>query len=144
MRRFHRAKDKQPIIDALTGTERGPFSQIWEIMVFSTCLGFRLDRREPLGDTDSSVAIPPSVLMNNCASWPGLGYLINLVVSSDPHILNMDNVTDEKRIKILEEYANAGLAYVRERLEAKEYSLDSICQLILEQMKPESAETDSI
>jgi dnd system-associated protein 4 len=144
MRRFHRAKDKQEVIDALFANGKGPFSQIWQIIIFATCLGFRLGRREPLGECDSSVAIPPSVFLNNCPSWPGLGYLISLVESTDPHILNMDDATDEKRIILLEEYANAGLAIIREEVEGKDYSLDGIIQLVNKYLDSNKSETDSI
>lgn len=144
MRRFHRAKDKQEVIDKLFANGKGPFSQIWQIIVFATCLGYRLGRKEPLGECDSSVAIPPSVFLNNCASWPGLGYLINLVESTDPHILNMDDSTDEKRILLLEQYANAGLSKIREELEGKDYSLDGIIQMIGEYLYNNKSETDSI
>jgi dnd system-associated protein 4 len=144
MRRFHRAKDKQEVIDKLFANGKGPFSQIWQIIVFATCLGYKMGRKEPLGDCDSSVAIPPSVFLNNCASWPGLGYMINLVESKDPHILNMDDSTDEKRITLLEEYANAGLAKMREELEVKDYSLDGIIQMIHKYLDHNKSETDSI
>lgn len=144
MRRFHRAKDKQEVIDKLLANGKGPFSQIWQIMVFATCLGFRLGRKEPLADWDSSVAIPPSVFLNNCASWPGLNYLINLAEFKDPSVLNMDETTDEKRTALLEQYANAGLSKIRDELDGKDYSLDGIIQMISEYLYNFQSETDSI
>jgi len=131
MKRFHRAKDKQAVVDALCRNNK-PFSQIWQVMMFSCCLGIKVGRREPLGDSDSSVAIPASVFSNNVDAWPGIAYLINLVETSDPLILTADEETHDKRITTLEEYANGGLAYLAERLEATDYSFSSICTVVVE------------
>jgi dnd system-associated protein 4 len=133
MRRFNRATDKRDVVEKLLSSNGGAFSQIWQIMIFAACLGVKIKRKEALGDTDSSVAIPPSVLANNCSSWPGLLYLINIVETSDPNILNSDESADESRMRLLEEYANGGLAFMRENLETKEYSLDSVCQLLADE-----------
>lgn len=130
MKRFNRAIDKRDVVERLLSSNGGVFPQIWQIMIFAACLGVKIKRRAPLGDTDSSVAIPPSVLANNCSSWPGLLYLINIVETSDPNILNSDESADESRMKLLEEYANGGLAFMRENLETRDYSLDSVCQLL--------------
>ena len=144
MRRFNRAIDKKEVVDKLLASNGGAFPQIWQIMIFAACLGVKIKRKEVLGDTDSSVAIPPSVLANNCRSWPGLLYLINIVETSDPNVLNSDESADEARMKILEEYANGGLAFMRENLETKEYSLDSVCQLLADGASTTSKVNDSI
>jgi dnd system-associated protein 4 len=138
MRRFNRSKNKQSVIDSLLAGESGPFSQIWQIMIFSACLGYKIGKREPLNEVDSSVAIPASVFSNNCQSWPGLVYLINLVSSSDPASLNSDDASDDLRMKVLEEYANAGLSYIREKLESRSYSIDSVLQLLQENSREAS------
>jgi dnd system-associated protein 4 len=144
MRRFHRAKNKKDVIDALFREGKGPFSQIWQIIIFATCLGVRIGKREELGECDSSVAIPASVFSNNCQSWPGIAYLIGLVEMRDPSILNPDEETDESRIKIMEEYANAGLEEMRLQLESSEYCLDGIIQLLKKYSDDSSVESDLI
>lgn len=130
MRRFNRATNKRDVIERLLASNGGAFVQIWQIIIFAACLGFKHGRREPLGEVDSSVAIPPSVFANNCSSWPGIVYLVSIVDSSDANVLNSDETTDENRMKILEEYANGGLEMMRESLEPRDYSLDSICQIL--------------
>jgi dnd system-associated protein 4 len=95
MRRFNRSRNKQGVIDALLGNGNGIFSHIWQVMIFAASLGCKIGKREPLQDVDSSVAIPSSVFSNNCQSWPGIVYLINLVTSSDPSSLNSDEATDD-------------------------------------------------
>jgi dnd system-associated protein 4 len=130
MRRFHRDRDKQPVIDALIADGKGPFSQIWQVMIFASALGFRIQKKVPLKEADSNVAIPPSVFSNNCASWPGYAYLLNLVETSNPNVFNNDDSADERRIRLLEEYANGGLEHIRENLDSQNYSLDSVCRLI--------------
>lgn len=130
MRRFHRDRDKQLVIDALIADGKGPFSQIWQVMIFASALGFRIQKKVPLKETDSNVAIPPSVFLNNCASWPGYAFLLSLVETSNPNVFNNDDSADERRIRLLEEYANGGLEHMRENLDSQNYSLDSVCRLI--------------
>lgn len=144
MRRFNRAIDKRDVVDKLLVSNGGAFAQIWQIMIFAACLGVKTQRKVPLGETDSSVAIPPSVLANNCSSWPGIVYLINIVETSDPNILNSDEGADEVRMKLLEEYANGGLAFMKENLETKDYSLDSVCQLLADGTAATSKVNESI
>lgn len=144
MKRFNRATDKRDVVEKLLASNGGAFPQIWQIMIFAACLGVKIQRKLPLGETDSSVAIPPSVLANNCSSWPGLLYLINIVENSDPNALNSDEVADEARMKLLEEYANGGLAFMRENLETKDYSLDGVCQLLADGTAATSKVSESI
>lgn len=134
MRRFHRARDKEAVIEGLIGNGRGAFTQIWQVLVFAACLGWKERKREPLGDSDASVAVPPSVFANNCPSWPGLIYLISIVQSEEPSVLSSDDDADEARIRLLEEYANGGLAYLAERLEPSSYSVGSVAAFLIEHM----------
>jgi dnd system-associated protein 4 len=132
MRRFNRSRTKQGVIDSLLGNGDGIFSHIWQVMIFATALGCKIGKREPLQEVDSSVAIPSSVFSNNCQSWPGIVYLINLVTTSDPGALSSDEATDDMRMRIMEEYANAGLTYIKEKLESRSYSIDAVLQLLQE------------
>jgi dnd system-associated protein 4 len=143
MRRFHRDRDKQPVIDALIADGKGPFSQIWQVMIFASALGFRIQKKIPLKEADSNVAIPPSVFSNNCPSWPGYIYLLNLVETSNPNVFNNDDSADERRIRLLEEYANGGLEYIRDNLDSHNYSIDSVCRLIA-QLLHKAQSTDQI
>ena len=144
MRRFNRATDKRDVIEKLLSNNGGAFSQIWQIMVFAACLGFKLGRRVALSETESSLAIPPSVFSNNCSSWPGIIYLVSIVESGDASVLNADEATDEIRMKVIEEYANGGLEVMREMLEPRGYSLDSICQILSEDMSSRQNIIESI
>jgi len=144
MRRFHRARDKQPVIDAVIANGKGAFSQIWQVLIFAACLGWKLQRREPLAESDASVAVPPAVLANNCACWPGLSYLIALVDMKEPTVLSADDTADDTRIKALEEYANAGLSYMQEQLEPSAYSIGSVASFLVEQMLTPTSKSDSI
>ena len=144
MRRFHRARDKQAVIDGLIANGKGAFSQIWQVLIFAACLGWKIKRREPLAETDASVAVPPSVLQNNCACWPGLAHLVALADIKEPHVLNADEAADEARIKRLEEYANGGLSFIQEQLEPSAYSIGSVSAFLIEQMLSSPQTTDSI
>ena len=144
MRRFHRARDKEAVIDAIIANGKGAFSHIWQVLIFASCLGWKLKRCEPVTDSDASVAVPPSVFLNNCACWPGLAHLIALVDMKEPHALNADEAADEKRIKLLEGYANGGLSYMQERLEPSAYSIGSVSSFLVEHMLSSTGSSDSI
>ena len=47
-------------------------------------------------------------------------------------------------MKLLEEYANGGLAFMRENLETKDYSLDGVCQLLADGSASTSKVNESI
>lgn len=129
MRRIQRAINKEDVVRALTTGDAPLFKEIWRLMLFAASVGYRFDRPEKLGDVDSGKAIPPAYFSNNPA-WPGFQYLMALVCTGEPQALRGTDECDEARLTVFEEYANGGLAILREELEQRSYSLDAMLQFI--------------
>lgn len=129
MRRIQRAIDKEDVVKALTTGDAPLFKEIWRLMLFAASVGYRFERREKLGDVDSGKAMPPTYFSNNPA-WPGFQYLMALVCTNDPRTLSGTDECDDARVTIFEEFANGGLAILREELEQRSYSLDALLQFI--------------
>jgi len=129
MRRIRRAIDKEDVIERLAKKTDSPFADIWRLLLFAASIGVQAGKREPIGQHDSGKSID-FTYFSGCPAWPGLVHLIGLVASKDPKILNPDQDQMDYRVMLFEEYANAGLRILRETGEAREYSLDSIVNLI--------------
>ncbi|MEQ1858870.1 MAG: DNA phosphorothioation-associated protein 4 [Chthoniobacteraceae bacterium] len=131
MRRIQRALDKEELVKELTSGETPCFREIWRLLIFAATLGFKLGRREELGDTDSGKAVPENYFANSTA-WPGLLFLFGLVEKNETNLLLAADEADDELAKIFEEYANGGLAYLKSRLATKGSNLLSILDLIAE------------
>jgi dnd system-associated protein 4 len=129
MRRIQRAIDKEDVVRGLTGGEAPVFKEIWRLLLFAATVGYKRGRREPLGQVESGKAMPQSYFSNNPA-WPGLLYLLGLVVDGLPDILVGTEAKDDARLNIFEEFANGGLAILREELEHQSDTLDTLLQFI--------------
>jgi dnd system-associated protein 4 len=128
MRRIQRALDKEDVVKVLTSGDAPLFKEIWRLVLFAAAVGYHFDRRDKLGAVDSGKAFPPNYISN--PAWPGVHYLLALVCTSEPHVLSGTDESDDERITIFEEYANGGLAVLKEQLEQRSYSLDSFLQFI--------------
>lgn len=138
-RRIYRAKDKEPIIQALISPGNPIFKEIWRILMFSASVGFSHSKLEPLGAFDSARGIDFQTFGNSPA-WPGYLYLISLVERQNATALAGEENSTEQRIVTFEQYANGGLSIIRDRCESHSYSLDSIIGLILDSnAKPEAS-----
>ena len=128
MRRIQRDSRREELIKQLTGGEFPPFKEIWRLVLFAASVGYHYDRREKLGNIESGKAFPSTYISN--PAWPGFQYLMALVCTGEPHILAGTEESDDQRLTIFEEYANGGLAVLREELEQRSYSLDALLQFI--------------
>lgn len=128
-RRIQRATDKEETVKLLTQTPLSSFKEIWSLIMFAAMLGYKENRREKLSSVDTGKGIDVRYFANSPA-WPGLIYLLSLVVSQESESLTGEPDMEETRTVFFEEYANGGLAIMREKLESSGYSLDSLCQLV--------------
>jgi dnd system-associated protein 4 len=131
MRRIQRAIDKEPIVKALTDGEQPCFREIFRLLIFAAMLGMKLERREPLEKVDSGKAVPEAYFTNSPV-WPGLIYLIGLVETSSTSVLQGTDEADDTLVKVFEEYANGGLAYLKERFADKELDVVAVVDIINE------------
>lgn len=128
-RRIQRATDKEETIKFLTQTPQSTFKEIWAVMLFAAMLGYKENRREQLVGVDTGKGIDIRYFSNSPA-WPGVMYLLALAVFDGAEALTGEPERDEARTVLFEEYANGGLAILRDSLESSGYSLDSLCKLV--------------
>jgi dnd system-associated protein 4 len=106
--RFRRPAEHEKLLNELTA-KGGPFRAMVDALMFAAALGRRKGRREPFEKTGESIRL---------SLMEGRQYgdvLIDMVaaaeVKDDPKILGDDRQAE--RIKIFEEYANAGLRFIQ-------------------------------
>lgn len=112
-------RDKADLIQKLLETKKtsGVFQTYADIVIFAASLGMRYQKKIPLQEISQSEPAPISleVFMSRGYEW-----VINLIAiadTQDTKILTTNNSEIEsQRITILEEYANGGLAKLREEL----------------------------
>jgi dnd system-associated protein 4 len=134
-RRVRRPKDKEYVIEKLTGKGDSRFGEIWRLMIFAACVGIKAKRKEPVTDYDSGKSIDFSYF-SGAAAWPGFIHLLGLVEEEDPRILNPDQERMDRRIEIFEAYVNGGLAEMSDAMESRDFSLDSLLTLFPRAQKP--------
>jgi dnd system-associated protein 4 len=131
MRRIQRAIDKEPIVQAMTDGERPCFREIFRLLIFSAMLGLKLKRREPLEKVDSGKSVPEAYFTNSPV-WPGLVYLVGLVETSSTTVLRGTDEAENDLAQVFEEYANGGLAFLKERFADKDFDVVALVNLITE------------
>jgi len=135
MKRIHRAKDKEDIIELLTSDASGVFREIWKLLFFAAALGFKHSRREKLAAVDAGRGIDQSSFGNNPA-WPGVLYLLGLAETDATEVLKATEEAEDERISIFEEYANGGLALLKEQFAGKNLSLDALLNFVQAESTP--------
>jgi len=141
MKRIQRASDKEAIIEILTSERVGAFREIWRLMFFAALVGFKNGRRETLGSTQSGEGIRQDSFANNPV-WLGTLYLFGLVETGTTDVLRSEEEAENERTKIFEEYANGGLALLKEQFETSSESLDTLLTFI--QSQTETASTPDL
>lgn len=129
MKRILRASDKEELIEELLSSRIGIFREIWRLLLFSAQVGLKEGRREPLKAVDTGKGIDQSTF-GNSSSWPGILYLMGLVDSGDSEIITSSSEGDELRVQLFQEYANGGLAIIKEFFEARTIDLDGVLSFI--------------
>jgi dnd system-associated protein 4 len=108
--RIRVAKGKDDLLKALRATEDtpGPFQSYADALVFAASLGIKRNQRQPI--TEYSKSIDP--IRQDIFYGKGYEHIINLIAvtsSNEPRVLASTDEAEQERIKIFEEYANAGL-----------------------------------
>lgn len=137
------AKDKVELVKALVASKdtTGPFHTYVEVMVFAAALGAKYKKRVPL----EGVAKDLSPLRQDyfTSSFALLINLLAITEIKDIKILGDDEVADEQRIHIFEEYANGGLEILQNELRgAVDYSERLLLILSSERFKQEKEEEE--
>lgn len=104
------AKDKADLVKALvTSNEKtAPFQTYVEVMIFAAALGVKHKKRVPLQEIAKDLS---PLRQDYFASSFNLAInLFAITETKDINILDDDEIADDKRIYIFEEYANGGLA----------------------------------
>lgn len=113
------ARDKADLVQKLLDTRgtTGVFQTYADIVIFAASLGIRHHKKIPLQEISQSEPAPISLEVFISRGYEWAINLIAIADTKDTQILVMDNSEIEvQRIAILEEYANGGLAKLREEL----------------------------
>lgn len=129
IKRIHRAIDKEDFIRAITSDQVGIFKEIWKLLLFAAQIGMSNKRREPLDNIDSGKGIDQSTF-GNCASWPGIVYLLSLVETERSDLLSGTQEAEDGRITIFQEYANGGLSVMLDFFKDRPLDLDGVLAFI--------------
>jgi dnd system-associated protein 4 len=108
-RRLNRPKDKDDLLQQLT--EKGPFQEYRDVLVFAAALGWHEGRRQPLGIKGEPIR------WDVATHRRGTEALVNMIAAAateDPEIVAPDRF--DERLEIFEEYANGGLEILRSLL----------------------------
>lgn len=94
------------------------FSEIWELMIFASAVGYHIGEQRPLVDANgvedaSSGKSIDQDTFKGCPDWPGYIYLLSLARTGKSDCLNATEECDLERVEIFSEYANAGLDLIR-------------------------------
>lgn len=143
MKRIQRASDKEAIIQLLTSDSVGAFREIWRLLFFAAIVGFKNGRREPLGATQGGEGIRQDSFANNSV-WHGTLYLLGIVETGKTDVLRATEEAEDDRIRIFEEYANGGLAILKQEFETSEGNLDALLTFIHSQTESASSRTPDL
>lgn len=117
--RIKTAKDKADLVKALTATNdtSGPFQTYADVLAFAATLGAKYKKRIPLEEVSKR---EPAPIPQEQFILRGYDLLINLLaMSENPSLKNLsinDRESENKRVKIFEEYANGGLELLQQEL----------------------------
>ena len=113
------AKDKADLVQKLLDTKgtTGVFQTYADIVIFAASMGIRHQRKIPLQEISQSEPAPISLEIFISRGYEWSINLIAIADVRDTKILATDDPqTEVQKIAILEEYANGGLAKLKEEL----------------------------
>ncbi len=112
------AKDKAELVQALLDVNTtGCFSTYADIVAFAASVGAKYQKREALQDISTKEPAPISLDVFISRGYDWLIKLLAITTTNDPKILSLyDSEAEKQRIRIFEEYANAGLEILRNEL----------------------------
>lgn len=128
MSRIRRDKKHDPLIERLTKGDEGVFSDIWRVLVFAAFVGAKHKKRSAIIDFESGKAFPLNYLQPSCG--PGFLYLLGISATEGNEILRSKEGNQDQLVLIFEEYANAGMEIIGERVAAASSPIEAILALI--------------
>ena len=136
------AKDKAELVKSLRAEGADdttkPFQTYAEVLVFAAALGAKRDRREPFGEF--SKKDPDPIPYDVFRKYDKVVKLLAIVATKNPKVLADNDEAEESRIKIFEEYANAGLEIIDNEIKGSVDHLERIL-LFLSSERDEIANT---
>lgn len=113
MRRINHSTTGRIVLDSLgdTATDKKIFVRDWEIQLFAAALGFELKKKDSLGDINPGGGIDFDTFTTS-GVWPGFINCLSLVEKGNPDVLCSNEVCDEDRVKLFEQYAEGGFSQI--------------------------------
>lgn len=128
--RIRIAKDKAELVKALKdGSDlNGPFQTYADVVAFAAMLGVNRGRRIPLSEVCKSD--PDPIPQDHFISrrYEKIMQLLAVSATQNPKVLADKECCEEERVRIFEEYANAGLEILQNSLSG---SIDYLEQILL-------------
>jgi len=128
MSRIRRDKKHDALIERLTKGDEGVFSDIWRVLVFAAFVGAKNQKRSAIIDFESGKAFPLNYLQPSCG--PGFLSLLGISATEGNEILRSKDGNQDQLILIFDEYANAGMEIISERVAAASSPIEAILALI--------------
>ena len=128
MSRIRRDKKHDTLIERLTKGDEGVFSDIWRVLVFAAFVGAKNQKRSAIIDFESGKAFPLNYLQPSCG--PGFLSLLGIRATEGNEILRSKEGNQDQLVMIFEEYANAGMEIISERVASASSPIEAILALI--------------
>jgi dnd system-associated protein 4 len=139
--RIRVAKDKAEFIRALKNSENSssPFETYADIVTFAAVIGAKRKQREPLEKI--SLKDPDPIPQDQFfrRGYESIISLLAIVSIKEPKVLSSSEEYEDQRLRVFEEYANAGFRILRDELSGSE---DYTKQILLILMKARLDEKD--
>ena len=128
MSRIRRDKKHDALIERLTKGEESVFSDIWRVLIFAAFVGAKNQKRSAIKDFESGKAFPLNYLQPSCG--PGFLSLLGIRATEGNEILRSKDGNHDEQVLIFEEYANAGMEIISERVNSASAPIEAILALI--------------
>ncbi|HIK32061.1 MAG TPA: DNA phosphorothioation-associated protein 4 [Oscillatoriales cyanobacterium M4454_W2019_049] len=136
MNRVRVAKDKADLVKAIaTSPERdsAPFETYADAIAFAAALGANRKQRSPLQEISNREPAPIALEVFLSRGYDRLIKLLAVTATQDPKILSItDPACETQRLEIFEEYANAGLAILKEEFRGAVDYTERLMLVVLE------------
>lgn len=129
-RRVRVPKDKEALIAKLTRSDdsaNGVFQTKADLLTFAAVLAYS---KKKTGIPFETTSEPIRQEVFQRSGYDTVINLLALATSRDPRCLANDDEAEELRVTIFEEYANAGLEFLRHELQGVDDPLDHLLLLI--------------
>jgi dnd system-associated protein 4 len=142
--RIRVAKDKAELVKALNYSEgtTGPFQTFADVITFAAALGAKYQKRVPLGELSKKEPAPIAQEVFVSRGYDLVIKLLAVTATEEIKILSSnEEISENERIRIFEEYANGGLEILQVEFRgAVDYSERLLLMLSSERDKKEQQE----